>query len=354
MRGLHQGRPVEVIHFGLGNVGRAALRLARTREWLRPVAAVIGGNSPVGELVKSGEIPDDLALSPDPDQLLDRFRPEVALIATRSPIAEVKDDILRCVRRGVNVVTSSEELAYPEVTDASAGEEIADACRRFGAAVVATGINPGFVFDVLPVVVAGACWDVQRISVTRALDASVFGQRVHRSLGVGYSLEDFEEAREAGIIRGHIGFEESAEVIAEALGRDLDHFSETVQPLIADRSYRLREYVISPGQTAGVTQEATASVNGRPWLRFDLSLHVDPDSVRIQTRDRIRIEGENTIDVTIQPGTQAVLTTSARLVNSIPSVLSAPPGLYNATGLLPAAPWLGEVLPPGVRRSRRT
>ena len=66
----------------------------------------------------------------------------------------------------------------------------------------------------------------------------------------------------------------------------------------------------------------------------------------METRDHILIEGENTIDVTIKPGTQAVLTTAARLVNSIPAVLSAPPGLYTAAELLPTAPWLGENPPP--------
>ena len=340
---------VSVVLFGLGTVGRATLRLCLTRPWLRPVGAVIGSTS-LKERIASGEIPADLQLSHDPDHLLDQLRPEVALIATRSPIAEVKDDILRCVRRGVNVVTSSEELAYPAATDPAAAEEIAAACRRFGVAVVATGVNPGFVFDVLPVVISGACWDIDRISVTRALDASVFGQRVHRSLGVGYSPSEFEQARGEGIIRGHIGFEESARVIAEVLGRTLDRFEESVEPLIADQPYQLAEYVLPPGLTAGVVQEATGWVDGQPWLRFDLSLHVDPGSVGMETRDRVLIEGENTIDVTIRPGTQSVLTTSARLVNSIHSVLSAPPGLYTAADLLPAAPWLRKTPPQGIRR----
>ena len=342
--------PVEVVHFGLGTVGRAAFRLCRTREWIRSVGAVIGGRSPVGLLVESGEIPADLPMSTDPDRLLDQLQPEVALIATRSPVADVKDDILRCVRRGVSVVTSSEELAYPDVTDPTAAIEIESACRIGGAAVVATGINPGFVFDVLPVVIAGASWDVQRLAVTRALDCSVFGRTIHRLLGVGYSPAGFEEAREAGVIRGHIGFEESAQVIARVLGRDLDRFEENVQPLIAERPYQLAEYAISPGETAGVVQDATGWGGERPWLRFDLSLHVDPESVGIQTRDHIRVEGENTIDVTIRPGTQAILTTSAKMVNSVHSVLSAAPGLYTAADLLPASPWLADSPPPGVRR----
>lgn len=342
--------PVKVILFGMGSVGRAALRLALSRRWLHPVGAVIGSSASARQSIESGEHPADLRLSTDADLLLDQLRPEVALIATRSPIADVKDDIIRCVERGVSVVTSSEEMAYADVTDPSAAREIEAACRAGGAAVVATGINPGFVFDVLPVVIAGASWDVQRVSVNRALDCSVFGRTIHRSLGVGYSPAGFEEARRAGVIRGHIGFEESAMIIAEVLGRRLDDFEESVEPLMADRSYRLAEYMIKPGETAGVVQEATGWVKGQPWLRFDLSLHVEPGSVGIQTRDHIRIEGANTIDVTIRPGTQSILTTSARMVNSIAAVLSARPGLYTVTDLLPTAPWLGKNPPPGIRR----
>ena len=342
--------PVEVILFGMGSVGKAALRLALSRGWLHPVGAVIGSSASARERVESGEHPADLRLSTDADLLLDQLRPEVALIATRSPVADVKDDIIRCVERGVSVVTSSEELAYPDVTDPSATREIEAACRAGGAAVVATGINPGYVFDVLPVVIAGASWDVRRLAVTRALDCSVFGRTIHRSLGVGYSPSGFEKARRAGVIRGHIGFEESARVIARVMGRELDRFEENVQPMIAERPYQIAEYEISPGETAGVVQDATGWVGERPWLRFDLSLHVDPASVGIQTRDHIRIEGENTLDVTIQPGTQSILTTSALLVNSIPAVLSAPPGLYTAADLLPTAPWLGASPPPGIRR----
>ena len=270
-------RPVEVVLFGLGTVGRAALRLCLTRRWLRPVGAVVGLSVPVAKQIESDGIPADLLFSTDPDHLLDRIRPDVALVATRSPIAEVKDDVPQvCTPGNQRGRHQRGARLSPRSPIPTRAEEIAAACLRSGASVVATGINPSFVFDVLPVVVAAACWNVDRISVTRALDASVFGQRVHRSLGVGYSPSDFEAARRQGIIRGHIGFAESAHVIAGVMGKRLDRFEENIQPLIADRSYQLAEYLITPGRTAGVVQSATGWVAGRPWLRFDLSLHVDP------------------------------------------------------------------------------
>jgi 4-hydroxy-tetrahydrodipicolinate reductase len=218
--------------------------------------------------------------------------------------------------------------------------------QETGVAVAATGINPGFVFDALPVTVAGAAWDVDSIGVTRVLDASVFGQRVHRSLGIGYSPESFREAVQSREIRGHIGFAESAHAIADAMGVEIDRFEEHLEPVLADRVHELSEYTIEPGETAGVTQRAAAWVGTTRWLDFDLSLHVDPVSVGWDTLDRVVILGENPLDVTIKPGTQAVLTTAARLVNTIPAILSGPPGFYPATRLLPNPPWLATH-PPG-------
>ena len=50
------------------------------------------------------------------------------------------------------------------------------------------------------------------------------------------------------------------------------------------------------------------------------------------------------MDVVIHSGTQAVLTTAARLVNTIPAVLSAPPGTYTGSDLLPNPPWFGDAV----------
>ena len=80
---------MQVVHFGLGTVGRVALRLCRTRRWIRSVGAVIGGNTSVQELIRSEEIPVGPPLSTDPAILLDQLRRQVALMATRSSIAEV-------------------------------------------------------------------------------------------------------------------------------------------------------------------------------------------------------------------------------------------------------------------------
>ncbi len=117
--------------------------------------------------------------------------------------------------------------------------------------------------------------------------------------------------------------------------------------MLADRVHMLAGYTIEPPETAGVVQLATATVEGREWLRFELSLHVAPEVVGWQTRDRIRISGENDLDLTVEPGMPAVYTTAALLVNAVPAVLAARPGFYPPGRLLPSPPWLAVHRPPG-------
>lgn len=338
--------PTKIVIFGVGTVATSALALSAQRRWLQVVGAIRGPEKRVDATAAAPGGWEEVTLWSDPDAMLDEAKPEVALIATRSPLGDVVPDIERCARRGIHVICTSEELAWPDVERPGEHARLAALAEEAGVTVVATGINPGFVFDVLPLILAGAAWDVTGIEVVRVLDASVFGQRVHRSLGIGYSEESFHEAIRSRQIRGHIGFAESARVIADTMGVVMDRFEENLEPVRAEADHVLDEYTIREGETAGVTQRAAAWVDGTKWLDFDLSLHVAPAAVGWETLDRIRILGENSLDMTINPGTQAVLTTAARLVNTIPAALAAPPGFYPGSRILPNPPWLAAY-PPG-------
>jgi hypothetical protein len=336
---------VRVVIFGLGTVGRAAAELCRQRPWIELLGVVTPGRRDEG-------VPEDpgagVALGHDPARMLEELRPDVVLMATRSSIGDVIDDIECCVERGLPVICTSEELAMPSIHSSPRIDRVLAIAEMRGCAVVATGINPGFIFDALPLVLAGAAWDIRRIEVSRVLDASVFGRSVHRSLGVGFDADEAERAIADRRIRGHVGFRESATLIADSIGVSLTRFEESITPVIATRTYRLREYQIAEGQTAGVRQAAMGWTGDDPWIRFEISLHVDPVSVGWATEDHIRIDGLNPIDMVIRPGTHAVRTTAARLVNTIPAALHTGGGFHTAADLVPAAPWLAGSLPPEV------
>ena len=336
---------VRIAIFGVGTVATAALEVCRQRPWMDVVAAVRQQSSAL-ERPAAGAWAG-IRVWADPEEMIETARPEIALVATRSELNVVLPLIGLCARRGVHVVCTSEELAWPDVEQPGTGASLQRAATDAGVVIAATGINPGFAFDALPLVLAGAAWDVSNIVVQRILDASVFGRDVHRSLGIGYTEAEFRSAVRSRRVRGHIGFAESARIIADGMGVEIGRFDEQIEPVLADRVHVLGEYAIEPSQTAGVVQLATAAVGGREWLRFELSLHVAPATVGWETRDRIRISGENELDLTIVPGMPAVSTTAALLVNAVPAVLATRPGFYPPGRLLPTPPWLAAHSPPG-------
>ena len=345
---------VRIAFFGVGSVATAALKLCRRRPWMDVVGAVRRPSSATGARRPLPPAWTDVPLWEEPDAMLQKTDPEVALVATSSPLDAVLPLIERCLAQRVHVICTSEELAWPDVEQPGSGTALQRAAHDAGVVIAATGINPGFAFDALPLVLAGAAWDVSRILVRRTLDASVFGRDVHRSLGVGYMEDDFHRAVESGRVRGHIGFAESAHIIADGMGLRIERFEEEIEPVLADRVHRLSGYTVRPPETAGVVQLARAWVRGREWLRFELSLHVAPGAVGWDTLDRIRIDGDNGLDMTIQPGMPAVSTTAALLVNSVPAVLAARPGFYPPGRLLPNPPWLARHAPSRCVRSRGT
>ena len=338
---------VRVVLFGVGSVASAALDLCRRRPWIEVAGAVRRPAAEGGAVRPSAPAWQGVEVWEDPDEMLEQAAPEAALIATRSPLGEVLPDIERCARRGVRVVCTSEELAWPDVERPGEAGRLERLAADAGTVIAAAGINPGFVFDAVPLALAGAAWGVDRILIQRILDASVFGRTVHRSLGVGCTEDEFRRAAAERRVRGHIGFPESARALAAGFGLEIDRYEERVEPIPAEQVHELAEYTIRPPETAGASQLAAAWVGGREWLRFELSLHVDPGAAGWEVRDRIRIYGENEIDLTIRPGLSAVLTTSALLVNTLPAALRARPGFYPAAGLMPASPWLAEDRPPG-------
>ena len=112
---------VRVVLFGLGSVGSAASRLCAKRPWIDLAGAVVRSPGPRRAALT------DLRVIPssESDAALDEIQPDIALIATRPTISEVLPDIERCARRGIHVICTSEELAFPAVSvDGSIGGDI--------------------------------------------------------------------------------------------------------------------------------------------------------------------------------------------------------------------------------------
>lgn len=328
---------------GLGSIGKAAARLLlEHRSGVRVVSAITKVASdrgkPLGEVVGS-TVSSDVVVGDDLEAVLET-RPDIVLLATGSFLDETAPDILSLLGAGINVISPCEELAYPFTRDEAVASKVDEAGRSGGATALGTGVNPGFIFDGFLSAATGCAWDVRRLHGRRIVDVAGFGESIHRRLGVGYTPEEFDRGHDDGTIAGHVGFPESAQLVAERLGWQLDGpVREEFVPMVATTPAPTTYGELAPGLTEGFVQRAIGTVDGEPVVEIELVLHLRPQEQGMVPSDSFSVEGSHPVSVTIEPGMDAIPATSAQLVNCMPAVLDADPGLKTINDLPAAAAW---------------
>jgi 4-hydroxy-tetrahydrodipicolinate reductase len=290
-----------------------------------------------------------IAIDADLGAVVKRTRPHVALQATCSRLEQAWPEIAVLLREGVSVVSIAEEMAYPACRSPAIAAEMAELACAGGAAVVGTGVNPGFVLDLLVVALTGVCSSIEAIRATRINDLSPYGPTVLEAQGVGMTPDAFEAGLAAGRVTGHFGFPESMSMIASALGCTIERIEQRVEPIISEVRREIPSITVEPGQVAGTTHTAVGYRNGAPFITLVHPQQVRPEIAGVETGDRIEIIGRPSLCLSGSPEIPGGAATTAIAVNTIPRILAASPGLYAMTELPVPAALLGGVK----RRERR-
>jgi len=220
---------IRAAQYGLGPIGRLVAKLAATRKGIslvsgidinpetvgRDLGKVIGLDAPLGVLV-----------SDDAEGVLAETQPDVVLHCTSSSLEAVMPQIEGIIERGINVVSTTEELSFPGAHHPDLAERLDRLATMHGVTVLGTGINPGFIMDTLPVAVTAVCQGVKSIRVERIVDAGERRLPLQKKVGAGLSPAEFRAAVKAGRVR-HVGLEESARMVAAAMDWELEDYRET-------------------------------------------------------------------------------------------------------------------------------
>jgi 4-hydroxy-tetrahydrodipicolinate reductase len=262
-----------------------------------------------------------------------RTKEDVVLLCTGSRLESVMPQIEEAVEAGLHVISTCEELSFPELKHAVLGHRIDQAARRRGVAVLGTGVNPGLVMDRLALAAAAACVQVKKVSVTRVVDASKRRGPLRAKVGAGLSREEFAKGVAEKKL-GHVGLSESAAIIAMGLGLQIDEITETIEPVIADRE---RDGV-APGRVRGLHQIALVQAGDEQKVVLDLTMAVGVE----EPADWIEIEGDPPVHLKVSGGFHGDRATVGCVVNAIPFVVTGPAGLHKVVtlplfGLFPEA-----------------
>lgn len=333
----------KVIHWGLGAMGGGMAKLLDSKTGIESVGAIDADPNKVGKtLADLLDVKSQVVVGNDPAAVL-KTDADVILIATGSFTKEVYPQIVQAIEAKKNVICIAEEMAFPQQQEPELAEKINKLALENNVTVLGTGINPGFVLDLLIVAMTGVCYNVSEIKASRINDLSPFGPTVMKTQGVGTTPEEFAAGVEAGTIVGHVGFPESMAMIAAALGWELDEIKQTKEPIIANKYRETPHVKVEPGMVAGCRHIAYGIKDGKTLITLIHPQQVRPENEGIETGDYIEIYGEPNINLAIQPEIPGGIGTIAIAVNSIPNVINSKPGLVSMIDLPVTPAILGDV-----------
>lgn len=330
---------IKVAQFGLGPIGIESLKLAVQLPWLEIVGAVDNAPAkagrPLTEITGLAQL-DGLRVTRDLEALFRETPPEVILHTASSSVAATLTQMRPALESGVSVASTCEQLIFPALKEPALAKEYDALCRLTGARVVATGVNPGFVMDVMPIALTGVSRSVESIFVERVVDASTRRQSLQAKIGSGREAEEFRDELRAGRA-GHAGLIESAALVAHAMGWSLDNLTEEGEPVLAECEISTPFFNVPKGKVCGIRQRAVGSSGGVERVVLEIAMFLGAS----QSHDRVIVRGNPPLDVVVQGGVAGDEATVAALVNVVPRLLASAPGLRLATDLV-LPKWAGN------------
>lgn len=349
------GEGYRVAHVGTGYTGSMALRKILRSSRFELVAHLVHSRDKVGR--DSGDLVGEAAVGVEAVGSLEDFVAVDADCVTYFATAsgrdsnEIVDHLCAFLASGKNVVTPSFFAAFhPPSLDGFARERLEDACLRGNSSLFAAGIAPGFTSDILAVHAASMTDQPTKVTIQERIPCGAY--RVpgfFAMLGFGRTPEQDAEVYPAGAMVGHIA--PPLRLVAQGLGWTVDEVREYRDVAVANRRYTFDAGEIPSGTIASVRMRFEGIVNGQPRVQFSSIWSMPDEPVEdwqpaiaagsgVRRLTRITIDGDPPVQVDFAlnggdlPGSMA---TAARVLNAIPSVCAAKPGILSALDVVVGA-----------------
>jgi 4-hydroxy-tetrahydrodipicolinate reductase len=322
-----------VVLYGVGAIGSNIAKFLLEKEGIEIVGAIDNARDKAGKDL--GEVLQidkllRIVVSDDFKKTLSRSCCDVVIHSTSSYLKEVYPQIAPLAEYDVDVVSTCEELSYPFVSEPELAKKLDILCKKYGVTFLGTGINPGYLMDTLVIMLTGVCQKVDKISVERVINAGTRRVPFQKKIGAGLSVSEFKKKIEEKAITGHVGLEQSIGMVASALCWELDKIeADSVEPVIAVKSVRSDAIKVKEGYVAGLRQKAIGIKKHKDVITLDFQAYIGAE----EEYDAIRIDGVPPINQKITPCVHGDLATVAVIVNSIPKLMNAAPGLVTMKDL---------------------
>jgi hypothetical protein len=338
---------IRVALIGTGNCGSLALRqliedqrFELTHVWVSSDAKVgrdagdLAGLEVTTGIVASNDL--DAIVAAKPDCVV-----YCAMGDTRLP--EAMADVRRFLSAGINVVGSAPGvLQYPwQVVPDKYIDRVEDAAREGNSTVFITGVDPGFATDLLPFALAGTCQSIQQVRTMEIADYATYdGATVMFDvMGFGNQIGDLPILFQPGVLG--IAWGTAIRQLAAGLGVEVDEIRDSVEQEPAPEDIDVAVGTIAKGTVAALRFQIEGMVQGRPVIVVEhitrLRGDLRPDWAQPAQEGgsyRVEITGEPSYVMDVCPTSRngdhnyaAILAAAGRIVNGIPDVVAAAPGI---------------------------
>ncbi len=341
---------IRVAHVGTGNVGRLALAELITNPQFELTGLCVSTPEKVGKDagdlcgvgLGAGTVTGVAAVG-DLDALL-ATKPECVVYCamgdTRLPDAMA--DVMHILAAGINVVGSSPGLLqYPwGVMPDKYIDRVEEAARHGNSSVFITGVDPGFINDLVPFALSGTCQRIEQVRCMEIADYATYdGSEVMSYMGFGRPLDEVPMLLQPGVLS--IAWGTAIRQLAAGLGIEIDEITESYQREPAPEDFEIAVGRVRQGTMAALHFEIRGMANGRPAIVIEHITRLRPDLRPDWPQPasgggsyRVEIAGEPSYAVDIVPSSRkgdhnhaAIVGAAGRIVNAIPAVVAAPPGI---------------------------
>ena len=283
--------PLPVIVQGLGPIGRRIAEAAAQDPFLELVGAVEINPEMVGEPLASfvdGVHPEIIVRQSLAQARVDALAEGgILLHCTGSYLEQVGPQIEEALRQDLHVVSTCEELAFAQMRHPEIAAGLDLLARRAERTVVGAGVNPGFLMDALPASLSSISHSIRSVRVERVQNPRRRRVPFQQKVGLDFTPREWEARRDAGGF-GHVGLEESARLLAYALGWKLIDWRHEMVP-------------IQPAPD-GPVQGTLETLRGATYDGHVVELHFEANGATPEEYDQIEVDGTPPLKLRFEGG----------------------------------------------------
>jgi 2,4-diaminopentanoate dehydrogenase len=329
-----------VMIYGVGYYGMEAVRILVKKGW--PIVAAVNRAGPkIGEdLGRLAGLNEDLGVVVQDCETADyaTLDADIALVVQTERLSLNFAAYQRLLGAGINVICHGSESYFPQGADPDLAEKIDALAKRNAVTFTGTGIWD-FSRIWAGMLIAGPCTELRSLTHRSLTNAELANERMMRAYGVDMTQAEFLE--KVTKMPGQLGelYKGIPAHVMHALGFTIKNVTELREPVLSDQPMwcRILNRFLEPGTSLGLRIIASVETVEGPTAsaHIELRLLAESESENMTWA----VDGRPPSKIRIDRA-DGVHTSASCMVNRIPDVIAAPPGIRLISQFGPLRPSL--------------